>query len=230
METNDILTFLNEAYSYPNNKMILFGNERVAYRHIRGGTPLLRLVCLGAILIYLKWQKLSRKERLAFGSKHYLRVESLFTILYGSECFDYHAAIYILFEGRKDVVDCKEKSFFYGLIDEKAPCEYGKVYRVIDEWNSTTDHIIKSYSEGYVNGLLHDLVASLLVLKEYEAIIDDGLYFKKENEILRNDVVLKYSNYDYLILNKVYEGATKAVYDYLSLQDYRKEVVEEKRA
>lgn len=226
---NEIIAFVNEYYLCPLNREILFGSDRVAFRHVRGSAPLIRIALLGAILLYIKWKRLSRKERLSYSSRHYDRVESLFTDLYGAEAFDINSAIYILLEGRKDVVERKEKSFFYGLISIDEPCEFGKVYRVVDEWLSTTDHINKSYTEEYIFDLLLASIKSLVILKEYKAISQDEFSFVKENDLLKDQFVLLYKDYECLLLNKVHEGATKMVYEYISLNDFRRVIIEEKR-
>ena len=166
-EVIDLITFLNNAYSSSKTRELLFGSENIAYRHIKGAAPILRIVYIGALLIFLKWKKLPRRERIKYNSKNYLRVEELFLNLYGNEQFNIDSAIYILFEGQKDVIRQKEKSFFYGLIDENIYCEYGKIYGVLDEWIKTTNHVIKSYSEEYVQKLFIDLVNNLRVLRDY---------------------------------------------------------------
>ena len=228
-EEFDLIEFLNKSYAYPINRTLLFGNPEIAYRHIWDGSPLYRITLLGALLIYLKWRNTSRQDRLNFDAKNYTRVESLFNELYGHEPFDLNSAIYILLEGRKDVIARREKSFFYGLINPDTPCEYGKIYSVVDEWKTASDHIIKSYSEEYVNALLVDIVNSLTVLKEYEAFDDNGIYFKKNDEIIKEPLFLKYQDYNYYLLSKIEEGASKVIYEYISLVDFSRVIIEEKR-
>ena len=223
---NEIIDFINASFPYPLNREILFGSDRVAFRHVRGATPLIRIALLGAALLYIKWKRLSRKERLFYSSEHYDRVETLFINLYGAEVFDINSAIYILFEGRKDVVERKEKSFFNGLINIDESCEFGKIYRVVDEWFSTTDHINKSYTEEYIFDLLLASVKCLAILREYEASNQDEFSFKKENNLLKDQFVLVYKDYECLLLNKVHEGVNRMVYDYISLSDFRKVIIE----
>ena len=44
--------------------------------------------------------------------------------------------IYVLSEGKKDIDARGEESFFYPLMDVSGPCEFGRIYSMIDEWKN----------------------------------------------------------------------------------------------
>lgn len=226
----DLVSFINESYPYSLNKEIVFGSETVSYRHlIKKGVPLCRLVLLGAILIYLKWKNLSNEERNKYISKHFLNVNRLFNRLYKDEPFNIYSAVYVLYEGSKDVLENKDNSFFNGLISVNEPCEFGKMNGVLDELMLSDSHTNIRYSAEYIAELLEQAVKSLTVVKEYEAFNDNGLYFKKDNEILKDDNILIISDYYYYLLSEIREYRDRKETEYIGFSALEIMVNEEKR-
>jgi len=225
----DIISYINESYSCPETKELIFGNSKVASRHVRGPSPLFRIVLSGALLIYLKWRSLERKERIKYSSKHFSNVEELFLDLYKGTDFNTDSAIYILFEAQKDVEEQKEKSFFYDLLDVSEHCQFGKIYGVIDEWENNTDHVIKSYSEEYVSDLLVSAIKSVKILKDYKIDYQNGLSFLKEKDEIKDERAFIYKDYEFMILKKMESYTNMMNFVYICLSDFRIVLVEEKR-
>ena len=126
--------YINEHFTYPKMREFIFGLEEVSFRDIKGIGSINKVLTAEFLLIYFKWGRLDRMGLRNFKSDHFDRASAVLKDLYKGQRFGLDTMIYVLSEGKKDIDERGEESFFYPLMDVSGPCEFGRIYSLIDEW------------------------------------------------------------------------------------------------
>ena len=128
--------YINEYYASPKLREFIFGLEEVSFRDIKGIGAINKVLTAEFLIVYFSWASLDRNAMRPYRSKHFDLASEVMRGLYKGQRFGLDAMIYVLTEGKKDIAENGERSFFYPFIDTTDPCELGRIYCLIDEWRN----------------------------------------------------------------------------------------------
>jgi hypothetical protein len=174
--------YINEAYSSPSVRKFVFGLEDVTFRNIKGVGSINKVLTVQFLMVYLKWRNTDRNVLRTYKSLHFDRASEVMNNLYRGQKFDLDVIIYVLTEGQKDILQIGERSFFYPLMDVSEPCEFGKIYSMIDDWLNDLQT-----SEESVDKILYQFIP---VIKMAKALQKTEIVTEKEGTSLVTNAVL----------------------------------------
>ena len=205
---------------------VIFGAEEISFRDIKGVGSLYKVLKTQFAVVYIKWLNTSRSVLNTYHSNHFKKITTVLFSLYKTQKLDLDVIVYIMSEVQRDIIEEKEKSFFYGLLNENVFCEFSKLYGIIYEWTRSvqTSEDDKETILRYLVSLLQcvDGVANSIINRADKTI---SIF---NNTYQLNDVIIFDENGDALLLtDRLYVG-NKIQYEYVSIDGlYRKIITKE---
>lgn len=191
IKPDDVVEYLNSCFQNENMKSLLFASLNINRKNIRGAQPLLRMVYVGALFCYLYWK--NNKNQIKVEDENYLKVCELCNSLFKENELNLESAIYLLFLIRNDTQNNKN-SLFAKCMNVDDECEYGKIYGLLDEWNSSSERILVYYRYYHVLSFLMSITKNLRILTESKINIEqDKVSFEFDNKTYSCDKYLKYA-------------------------------------
>ena len=185
---DDVVEYLSNCFQDENTRSLLFASLSVSRKNIRGAQPIFRMVYMGALLCYLYWKNNNHDSQ----NDDYLEIKDLCNSLFSENALTLESAIYLLFLIRNDVKN-NPNSLFVSCMDKDEECEYGKIYGLLDEWNSSSEKILVYYKSYHVLSFLMTITKSLRILREIKIHIDqDNVSFDFDGKTYSFGKYLKY--------------------------------------
>ena len=207
--------YANERIKDPNVREFVFGIKELSYRDIKGVGALHKILRGQFAIVYLKWLNTSRSELNKYQSNHFKKINTVLFSLYKTQNLDLDVIIYIMSEAQRDIIDQKDQSFFYGLLNTNVFCEFSKLYGIITEWMRSLQT-----SEDDKETILKHLV---VLLQSSEALAcavinrDDKTLEVLDNLYKLHDVIIFDENEEALLLTNRSYYRNKIQYEYVSM-------------
>lgn len=207
--------YVNERITDPSMREAIFGIKEVSFRDIKGVGSLYKILKVQFAIVYLKWLNASRGTLNSYTSNHFKKINTVLFSLYKTQNVDLDVIVYIMSEVQRDIIEQKDKSFFYGLLNENVFCEFSKLYGIINEWirSVQTAEDDKETLLIYLVTLLQsvDGVAGSILNRD-----DKTLTFIDSVYNLRDVISFDENGDTFLLTNRTYVG-NKIQYEYVSI-------------
>lgn len=215
--------YVNERIKDFGMRETIFGIKEISFRDIKGVGTLYKILRAQFAVVYLKWLNTSRSVLNLYQSTHFKKINPVLFSLYKTQKLDLDVIVYVMSEVQRDIIDQKEKSFFYGLLNDSVFCEFSKLYGVINEWvrSVQTSEDDKETILKYLVILLQsvDGVANSVLNREDKTLVILNNLYKL------NDILIFDENGDaFLLTNRLYVG-NKIQYEYVSIDGLYTKIV-----
>jgi len=215
--------YANERIKDSSMREIIFGIKEVSFRDIKGVGSLYKILRTQFAVVYIKWLNVSRSVLNSYQSTHFKKINPVLFSLYKTQKLDLDVIVYVMSEVQRDIIEQKEKSFFYGLLNNGVFCEFSKLYGVINEWvrSVQTSEDDKETILKYLVILLQsvDGVANSILNREEKTLV------VLNNSYKLNDILIFDESGDtFLLTNRLYVG-NKIQYEYVSIDGLYTKIV-----
>ncbi len=127
----DIAKYVNRTYESDTVRSFLFGFESMQKSQADKYYVIHSLLMLTYSCIYAKWMKFGRRCATYARNPHADKVFQVLGTVYKAQPLDLDVVLYTLTEGRRDVIECGENSFFYEFFAAEGVCKYSKLYDLL---------------------------------------------------------------------------------------------------
>ena len=212
--------YINEYYASPKLREFIFGLEEVSFRDIKGIGAINKVLTAEFLIVYFSWASLDRNAMRPYRSKHFDHASEVMRSLYKGQKFGLDAMIYVLTEGKKDIAEKGESSFFYPLIDVSEPCELGRIYCLIDEWKNDLQT-----SETSVEVILNHFISVIKMakaLRTADVVVEAGetSFIFDGNTLRTRDIVYIDKEGNRFVLSDIGYEKDEALCHYMTIDDF----------